>query len=102
MPLKWEFPGGKLEERESEEACLMREIKEELHLQIKVGERLTEVHHQYPSFTIRLIPFLATIQSGSLHLEEHQAYQWMKKEALLALDWAEADVPVVREVLKFL
>ncbi|MBD8488919.1 (deoxy)nucleoside triphosphate pyrophosphohydrolase [Echinicola sp. CAU 1574] len=102
MPLKWEFPGGKLENGESERECLIREIKEELHLDIKTGEKLPEVIHQYPNFKICLIPFIASIQSGELHLAEHQAYQWLPKEKLLNLDWAEADVPVVEDFLKTL
>jgi len=100
MPLKWEFPGGKIEDGESEEACLIREIKEELHLGIKIEEKLPEVIHHYADFTIRLIPFLATILSGTLHLEEHQTYRWLKKDELLGLDWTEADVPVVRDFLE--
>ncbi|WP_215225469.1 (deoxy)nucleoside triphosphate pyrophosphohydrolase [Echinicola shivajiensis] len=100
MPLKWEFPGGKLEEGESEQECLIREIKEELHLEILLGEKLPEVIYEYPDFKICLIPFIASIQSGELHLAEHQAYQWLPKNKLLDLDWALADVPVVREFLK--
>ncbi|WP_200975246.1 (deoxy)nucleoside triphosphate pyrophosphohydrolase [Echinicola sp. 20G] len=100
MPGKWEFPGGKIEANESEENCLIREIKEELHLNIKIAEKLPEVIHHYPDFTIKLIPFLATIESGELYLSEHQAYQWLSKDKLLDLDWAEADEPVIREILK--
>ncbi len=100
MPLKWEFPGGKIENGESEQSCLFREIKEELHLAIEVGEKLPEVVHNYPDFTIRLIPFLAKIQAGELTLTEHQDFRWLKKEELLDLDWAEADLPIVKDYLK--
>ncbi|WP_186757249.1 (deoxy)nucleoside triphosphate pyrophosphohydrolase [Echinicola salinicaeni] len=100
MPQKWEFPGGKLEDGESEQECLIREIKEELHLDIMLGEKLPEVIHKYPDFKICLIPFIASIQSGELYLAEHQAYHWLPKAKLLELDWAEADVPVVKEFLK--
>lgn len=100
MPLKWEFPGGKIENGESEQSCLAREIKEELRLEIEVGDKLAEVVHDYPEFTIRLIPFMAQIQSGELNLTEHQDYRWLKKEELLDLDWAEADLPIVRDFLK--
>ncbi len=100
MPLKWEFPGGKLENGESEQECLLREIKEELHLEIITNAKLKEVIYDYPDFTIRLIPFLATIYAGKIHLTEHKTYRWMKKEELLHLDWAKADLPIVEEFLR--
>ncbi|MDN3670711.1 (deoxy)nucleoside triphosphate pyrophosphohydrolase [Echinicola jeungdonensis] len=100
MPLKWEFPGGKMENGESEQSCLAREIKEELNLEIEIGDKLSEVVYDYPDFTIRLIPYICRIQSGELVLTEHRSHQWLEKEELLDLDWAEADLPIVRDFLK--
>ena len=99
LPLKWEFAGGKIEAGESEIDCVKREVLEELNLTIAVKKRLTPVTHAYPDFKITLIPFLADYVSGALKLREHADYVLVDKEELLALDWAEADVPVVEELL---
>lgn len=99
LPLKWEFPGGKLEPSESEKDCIEREIKEELEIQISVGARLTSSVHHYPDFSIKLIPFLAKHESGELKLTEHKKYKVLKKHELLDLDWAAADVPIVKEYI---
>ena len=100
MPMKWEFPGGKIEPTETEMECIKREIREELGIEIEVLERLTPSIHQYPSFTIELIPYTAHYLSGDLKLKEHNSYVLMSRDELHALDWAEADWPVVREVMK--
>ncbi|KEO71657.1 (deoxy)nucleoside triphosphate pyrophosphohydrolase [Anditalea andensis] len=99
MPFKWEFPGGKVEEQEDETLCIQREIKEELNVEIRILDRLSPATHDYGTFTIQLIPFIATIISGELLLQEHQAHRWLTKDELWDLDWAEADVPVVQEFL---
>ena len=100
MPFKWEFPGGKIEEQEDETLCIQREIKEELNVDIKILDRLSPAVYNYGTFSIKLIPFIATIISGELMLQEHQAHRWLTPDELLDLDWAEADVPVVQEFLK--
>src|SRR5690606_26929598 len=71
LPLKWEFPGGKVEPGEDDAATIVREIKEELHLNIEVVKRLEPVEHDYPKFRIRLVPFVAHVICGELRLEEH-------------------------------
>ena len=97
LALKWEFPGGKLEDGESHEACLLREIMEELNVQIKIVEPLKPNTHHYPNGKeIQLVPFICEYMSGDLQLAEHADYKWLKKEALLGLDWAEADIPIVQ------
>lgn len=100
LPLKWEFPGGKIENNESKEACIKREIKEELNIEIKLISRLTPVTFKYPSVVINLTPFIATYLKGEIILFEHKQYKWLLKEELLNLDWAEADIPIVEEFLK--
>lgn len=97
---KWEFPGGKVEDNESEEECLIREIREELCLDIKLDERLHPVEHTYEKYTIRLIPFIATILGGELLLTEHQAYRWLTLDTLESIDWAPADWPIVHQLQK--
>jgi 8-oxo-dGTP diphosphatase len=99
LPLKWEFPGGKLEPQESEIDCIKREIKEELNIEISILRKLSESIHDYGDVKIKLIPFLAKYNSGNILLTEHKDYKWMEKQDLLTLDWAEADLPIVREFL---
>jgi len=99
LPLKWEFPGGKVEPGETAEQSLLREIKEELDLSIQIVSALSPSIHHYGTKTICLIPFICTIVAGQITLHEHQEYRWLKPDELLNLDWAEADLPVVYEVL---
>ena len=99
LPLKWEFPGGKVEPGETAMQSLLREIKEELDLSIQIVSALSPSIYQYGTKTIRLIPFVCRIVAGQITLHEHQEYRWLKPDELLSLDWAEADLPVVYEVL---
>ena len=100
LPLKWEFAGGKIELGETEIDCIKREIFEELNIHIEVKERLTPVIHQYPDFKIKLIPFTAEYVSGELKLKEHSNFVLANKEELINLDWAEADLPILKEFIK--
>lgn len=100
LPLKWEFAGGKIEDGESEIDCVKREVLEELNIHIEVRDRLTPVTHAYPDFKIKLIPYTADYVSGELKLREHADYVLVDKKELLHLDWAEADVPIVKELLE--
>ena len=95
LPLKWEFPGGKMQAGETEEECLKREIKEELDIEISIEYKLNPVRHDYPDFQIELIPFVASYVSGTLHLHEHEHAGWFTNDELLGLDWAPADIPVL-------
>ena len=99
LPLKWEFPGGKIEPGENEEACIKREIFEELNIHIKIERKLTPVLHHYPNIKINLIPFIAEYVSGDLILKEHSDHVLVDKEELYRLDWAEADLPVLKEYI---
>lgn len=97
LPLKWEFPGGKIRPNEEPEDCLCREIAEELGLQISTSEPLEPTTHNYPNFTITLYPFICSITSGKIELYEHAAVTWLPPGELSKLDWAEADLPVLVE-----
>ena len=101
LPLKWEFPGGKLEEDESEADCVKREILEEINIEIEVIKQLSNSVYDYGSFKINLIPFIANYISGEIILSEHRDYKLLDNSELLNLDWAEADLPIVEEFLKF-
>lgn len=100
LPLKWEFPGGKIEAGETAEECLIREIKEELNIEIQIAGSLPPNDHQYPDKLIRLIPFICRHTGGEIILKEHTTYKWLDTKDLLDLDWAEADVGVVGEYIK--
>jgi 8-oxo-dGTP diphosphatase len=100
LPLKWEFPGGKLEENESEIDCIKREIKEEINIEIEVLRKLSNSIYDYGTFKINLIPFIAKHIFGEIKLTEHRDYKLLQKTELLSLDWAEADLPIVEEFLK--
>ena len=101
LPGKWEFPGGKLELNELPEDALFREIKEELKVSIEILESLPISDYSYVTEkVIRLIPFRCTIQNNEIPVAaEHDELRWVKKEDLLGLDWAEADVPIVLSLL---
>src|SRR5690606_32471409 len=98
LPLKWEFPGGKVEPGEDEKLTIVREIKEELHLDIEVVKRLQPVAHEYPAFRICLVPFIARMVGGELLLEEHADCQWVMVDELDRYDWAPADLPIVEQL----
>ena len=99
LPLKWEFPGGKIELGETAEDCLVREIEEELNIAIEVVGELPANVHEYPTVTIMLIPFVCKHISGSIVLKEHDDFKWLNKNELLALDWTEADIPILKHYL---
>lgn len=98
--LKWEFPGGKVEPGESDEECLLRELKEELEMQVKVERKLPSFTHDYPSFSIELIPFVCHMQREGHSAKEHAVTGWFTRKELLELDWAAADVAVMHYVIE--
>lgn len=99
LPLKWEFPGGKIDTGESPEGCLKRELMEELGITVKVGQALSPNTYHYPAFTVTLYPFICGIDVGEVILHEHSAIMWLPPEKLLSLDWADADIPVIESYL---
>jgi 8-oxo-dGTP diphosphatase len=100
-PLKWEFPGGKLNPGETEEECIIREIDEELSMEIVICSKLTAVNHDYGHKKIRLIPFICDTLDDIPFLSEHIAYKWVDDKDLLTIDFSEADVFVARSYLDF-
>ncbi|KAA5545791.1 (deoxy)nucleoside triphosphate pyrophosphohydrolase [Adhaeribacter rhizoryzae] len=100
LPLKWEFPGGKLETGETLEDCLIREIKEELGVEISIKMKLPPNIYAYDnSKEICLYPFICTIQSGAIFLKEHKQVIWLKLNELEILNWAEADIPILNHYI---
>lgn len=100
LPLKWEFPGGKIEAGETPEQCLVREIKEELGVEITILEPLPSNIHNYGTRPIKLLPFRCEIIQGELQLKEHQAFRWLYPSKLMELDWAAADIPIVEHYME--
>lgn len=100
LPLKWEFPGGKIEAGETPEACLIREIREELNIEIQITGSLSPNEYQYPDKLILLIPFICEKISGEIVLKEHAEYKWLETKDLLDIDWAEADITIVKQYLE--
>jgi 8-oxo-dGTP diphosphatase len=99
LPLKWEFPGGKIDPGESPEECLRRELVEEMGIHVCVGKSLPSNTHHYPTFIVTLYPFICSIESGEIVLHEHAAIAWLSSVELHTLDWAEADLPVIESYL---
>ncbi len=96
----WEFPGGKLEEGETKEEALVREIEEELDMLIDVGERIETVEYDYPQFHLVMHCFLCKIISGKLVLKEHEAARWLRKDELASVNWLPADVELIEKLIK--
>ena len=100
-PLKWEFPGGKLKAGETPESCIIREIREELGVEISVIQLLPSVRHRYSDLDIKLIPFVCTIRKGEIDLSEHRSYSWVPRSQLDRIDWLEADIEVVALIERY-
>jgi 8-oxo-dGTP diphosphatase len=97
-PLQWEFPGGKLKPGESPLKCVVREIREEMNVEIDVDQLLPSVIHRYENGEIKLIPFICTLESEEIRLLEHKDYRWIRKSELGAYDVLEADLAVIAKM----
>ncbi len=96
---KWEFPGGKVEEGESPEECLRRELKEEFNIDVSVGEYLGDSIYEYEHGTIQLLAYWVEWRSGELELRDHEDFRWVRLEDLFGFDFAPADLPIVRKLV---
>lgn len=99
-PFKWEFPGGKIHTGETEEECIIREIEEELWMEIVIMYKLQDVEHDYGFKQIRLIPFICDTLDELPFLSEHIGYKWVPVEALPSVNFSEADITVAERYLK--
>lgn len=92
----WEFPGGKIEENETPEDALKREILEELNVKIKVGEHFHTVEYDYPKFHLSMRCYICGLIDENIELKEHSAAKWLAINELNTIDWLPADVIVIK------
>lgn len=97
---RWEFPGGKMEPGETPEQALIREIREELDIEILIEQYLCTVDHDYPTFHLTMHCFICSLVKGELTLREHEAAKWLDQNQLWSVEWLPADVDVVKSLEK--
>ena len=94
----WEFPGGKVEAGESPEEALRREIREELEVEVNVGDLIDTIEYDYPAFHLSMKCYACTIAGGSPHLLEHEAARWLSADLLDSVAWLPADITLIPKI----
>ena len=95
---QWEFPGGKVEAGETPQQALIREIKEELDVKIKVGELIDTIEYDYPDFHLSMDCFWGNVVDGEIILKEAEASKWLNKDELYTVDWLPADISLIEKL----
>lgn len=96
---KFEFPGGKIEQGETQEEALKRELFEELNILTEIKSFFITVIHEYPDFELTMHSFICEVKTKELNLNEHIALKWLELNELNELDWAAADIPIVKKLI---
>jgi 8-oxo-dGTP diphosphatase len=97
---KFEFPGGKIESRETRKEALKRELEEELSISPEINELCLTVTHVYPDFELTMHAYQCEVDSKEMVLHEHIDEKWLTLSELSTLDWAAADIPIVEKLLR--
>ena len=98
VSLKWEFPGGKVEEGETQQQTLARELQEELEIEVEIGDFFYQVEHDYPDFHLSMAVYECKLISSELKMNVHKGIKWLQPKDMMELDWAAADIPVAEKV----
>lgn len=97
---KWEFPGGKIEDGETPEECLKRELNEEFGIETEIGEFVGESQFRYPNQNVTLLGYIVRYISGDFQLNAHKEMKWVKLEDINQVDFANADIPIIEKLKK--
>ena len=99
---QWEFPGGKVESGETSRQALVREIQEELATKIRVGDLITTIEYDYPTFHLSMDCFWCEVAEGELKLMEAEDARWLTKDKLYSVSWLPADMTLIAEIKKLM
>lgn len=100
VSLKWEFPGGKIEQGETKEEALKRELIEEMEMVIDISEHFIDISYEYPDFTMNMYCFKCSAKSDKFVLNVHNDFKWLEKKELKSIDWAPADIKIIDKLMR--
>lgn len=97
---KWEFPGGKIETKETRQEALRREVLEELNIEVEIKDFIMTVKHEYKGFNLVLHAYICEVVKGNLKLSEHLEFRWATVEEMMSMDFSAADIPIIKRLKK--